>query len=242
MFAFLSILIYHFDTSNKRLWQKTLSENFSLEPKTMRKRSHLLEIAILGVLSDQDLHGYEVKRRLVDVLGLFSSLSFGSMYPALARLEEEGALEARGGSERSRSPIPLTGSLGGERAALRNQKSSLRPESRGVRGKKVFAITQVGHKRFTDFLVADSDPGEDEAAFKLRLAFARFLTAERRLGLLEQRRAYLIGHLAKAKSSAIQGQGLDPYAMSIIEHSKSATENDISWLDKLIQTERSRTA
>ena len=210
----------------------------------MRKRSHLLEIAILGVLSDQDLYGYELKRRLVDGLGLFASVSFGSMYPALARLEAEGCVTGSGGPSAAgaRPPIPLTGSLGGERAALRSYQPRMRSDSRGIRGKKVYAISEIGRRRLAEFLAAAADEPEDEADFKLRLAFARHLSAESRLGLLEQRRAYLVRRLARARSSASITQTLDPYAQSIVEHSASATENDISWLDKLIQTERSRTS
>ncbi len=208
----------------------------------MRKRSHLLEIAILGVLSDQDLHGYELKRRLVDGLGLFASVSFGSMYPALARLEADGYVGGSGEQEapNPRPPIPLTGSLGGERAALRAHSSRARADSRGARGKKVYAITEAGRRRLGEFLAEAADEPDDEADFKLRLAFARHLSAESRLGLLEQRRAYLVRRLARARSSSSATPALDPYAQSIVEHSTTATENDISWIDKLIQTERSR--
>ncbi|MDQ4089378.1 MAG: PadR family transcriptional regulator, partial [Actinomycetota bacterium] len=52
----------------------------------------MLELAILGVLKEQQLHGYELKKRLTDALGAFSSVSFGALYPALARLEAAGAV------------------------------------------------------------------------------------------------------------------------------------------------------
>ena len=54
----------------------------------------MLELAILGLLKEQDLHGYELKKRLADTLGVFSGVSFGSLYPALARLEAAGAVKA----------------------------------------------------------------------------------------------------------------------------------------------------
>ena len=52
----------------------------------------MLELAILGLLKEQPLHGYELKKRLTDRLGPLSSVSFGSLYPALARLETAGAV------------------------------------------------------------------------------------------------------------------------------------------------------
>src|SRR5881628_2630498 len=41
----------------------------------------LLELAILGLLKEQELHGYELKKRLAETLGQFSGVSFGSLYP-----------------------------------------------------------------------------------------------------------------------------------------------------------------
>src|SRR4051794_24405033 len=46
----------------------------------------LLELAILGLLKEQELHGYELKKQLAEALGQ-SGVSYGSLYPALARLE-----------------------------------------------------------------------------------------------------------------------------------------------------------
>ena len=44
----------------------------------------------LGVLSLEDASGYEIKRTLEDVFGSFYNASFGSIYPALSRLVDEG--------------------------------------------------------------------------------------------------------------------------------------------------------
>lgn len=53
----------------------------------------VLELAILGLLKERPMHGYDLRKRLRDELGPFSNLSFGSLYPALARLERTGAVE-----------------------------------------------------------------------------------------------------------------------------------------------------
>jgi DNA-binding PadR family transcriptional regulator len=44
----------------------------------------------LGVLSLEDASGYEIKQTLEDVFGSFYNASFGSIYPALARLVQDG--------------------------------------------------------------------------------------------------------------------------------------------------------
>ena len=61
----------------------------------------MLELAILGLLKEQQLHGYELKKRLTEALGPFSSVSFGSLYPALARLERAGAVRVVEAARRS---------------------------------------------------------------------------------------------------------------------------------------------
>ena len=75
----------------------------------------MLELAILGLLHEQELHGYEIRRRLRDELGLFANISFGSLYPALSRLEASGAVTVTASTSPPAAPIPSTGSLGGER-------------------------------------------------------------------------------------------------------------------------------
>lgn len=52
-------------------------------------RAEMLELAILGEL-DCPTHGYELRRRLSDAVGPLRTLSFGSLYPALHRLERAG--------------------------------------------------------------------------------------------------------------------------------------------------------
>ena len=197
----------------------------------------MLELAILGLLKEQELHGYELKKRLAETLGPFSSVSFGSLYPALSRLETAGAVKAvEANPAPPGPPIPMTGSLGGEAAAFRAR----RPASRGARGKKVYGITDRGERLFEELLEADTASGDDDRAFNLKLAFARYLPPEARLGLLERRRAHLVERLARARTAIrSRKERLDQYTRSLMEHGTEATERDISWLDRLIDAERS---
>ena len=198
----------------------------------------MLELAILGLLGDQELHGYEIRKRLRDELGLFANISFGSLYPALSRLERAGAVEAVEGPGEATRPIPMTGSLSGERAAFRTRRAS---PGRGRRGRKVYRITDEGRRQFTALL--DREPGagaEDARSFGLRLAFARYLAPQARLRLLERRRAQLAQRLTETRAATARGRRLDPYARSLVEHTTESTERDISWLDRLIDAERER--
>ena len=112
----------------------------------------VLELAILGLLKEQELHGYELKKRLSETLGFASGVSFGSLYPALARLEAAGAVKAVEALASTAPPVPLTGSLGGELAVFRARKAG----ARGSRGKKVYGITARGEALFEELLAVAS--------------------------------------------------------------------------------------
>ena len=49
----------------------------------MARRAALLEFAVLGLLHESPMHGYELRKRLNTALGSFRALSYGSLYPAL---------------------------------------------------------------------------------------------------------------------------------------------------------------
>ncbi|MGH7425868.1 MAG: PadR family transcriptional regulator, partial [Candidatus Methylomirabilales bacterium] len=53
----------------------------------------MLEMAILGLLKERAMHGYELKKELTAKLGQFWQVSYGSLYPTLRRLQTAGALE-----------------------------------------------------------------------------------------------------------------------------------------------------
>ena len=194
----------------------------------------MLDLAILGLLEEGELHGYEIRRRLREHLGLLANVSFGSLYPALARLEAAGALEAVEAAEtRPRRPnVPPTGSLSGEWAVLKARRHA---GTRGRRSRKVYRITETGRAQFTELL---SGAGADDArSFGLRLAFARHLAPQARLALLERRRAQLVQRLGEVGSASGEAD-LDVYARSVVEHTADALAQDVSWLDRLIEIER----
>ena len=48
----------------------------------------MIELPILGLLKEKPFHGYELKRRLESIIGYFGTVSYGSLYPMLRKLEE----------------------------------------------------------------------------------------------------------------------------------------------------------
>ncbi len=197
----------------------------------------MIDLAILGLLTEQELHGYELKKRLGELLSSRASISFGSLYPALARLEAQGAVKAV--EERTVVPAaPMSGSLAGELAAFRARvrESSLRNGT--GRGKKVYGITDLGRERLVE-LLADPDVSDDRE-FTLRVAFARHLPGAGRLELFERRRTELLGRRDDLRRRS--GAGHDTYLGALRERDAENLVNDLAWLDRLIAAERQANA
>ena len=169
----------------------------------------MLELAVLGLLKERTMHGYQLFRQLTDTLGGFWRVSYGSLYPSLRRLERGGAVE-----------------------------KVFDPEEVGRR-KNVYRITQKSEELFLELLEEAGHETGEENRFRVRLAFFKYLAPETRIRLLERRRAYLEERLSTIKTSlrgttAVQ----DTYTLALIQHGQDSTEQDIAWLDGLIQAER----
>jgi DNA-binding PadR family transcriptional regulator len=211
----------------------------------------VLDLALLGLLKERPMHGYDLAKRLREDFGTLTSISFGSLYPALARLEVAGAVRAIADEppapEGAGRAIPATGSLSGERAAFRarhaaggaGQSGRAAPSARRTRARKIYEITPRGEALFERLLEEDDARAEDARGFSIRLAFARHLTPGARLRLLERRRSLLLERLSRARRSmAASARPLDPYERSLAEHASEATALDIRWLERLIDAER----
>ena len=185
------------------------------------------------------MHGYEIRRRLHDELGLFANISFGSLYPALSRLERRvGSTVAAAGTAAGTDPV--------HRLAERRARRPADPSGGGQSRHQAVAQGVPDHRR---------GPGPVRTAARGRGAGRRrrrpeLRTAPRvrpppgpvpRLALLERRRAQLTRRLATDLVRA-SGERLDVYTRSLVEHSTEATEHDIAWLDRLIDAERLRQA
>jgi DNA-binding PadR family transcriptional regulator len=196
----------------------------------------MLDLAVLGLLQDNDLHGYELRKRLGDLLGPGHRLgiSFGSLYPALGRLEAAGLVKAVTSRPPSRlAATPMSGSLVGELAAYRAQRRESTGGGRGARGKKVYGITEGGRQRLRELLAAPDV--SDDREFLVRVAFCHHLPAADRLALFQRRRAELAERAAARGGRPTSADGrVTTYLRSLRERDTAALEADIAWLDRLI--------
>jgi DNA-binding PadR family transcriptional regulator len=196
----------------------------------------VLELAVLGLLAEQPLHGYELKKRLSETLGPLWGISFGSLYPALRRLERSGAIEETEAVELTiAGPIShgsvSTGSLDGDLAAARTRRRPLP----GRRTRKAYRVTPIGEALFAELLTDET--ADDERSFALKLSFCRHLDPVGRLAFLERRRSQLSQRLTKTRRTPAT-RTIDRYTRSLLEHRAQSTEHDLAWIDGLIAQER----
>ena len=172
----------------------------------------MLELAILGLLKERTMHGYQLKKRLSETLGPFWQVSYGSLYPALKRLQRDGSVEM------------------------------VFPREEVGRRKNVYRVTEAGEQLFGQLVEKAGGDADGDNGFHVRLAFFRYLKPETRIGLLERRRAYLLGRLAEFKQRVTSyRERVDSYTLSLMRHGMDSTEHDIRWLDDMIQAERKAT-
>jgi DNA-binding PadR family transcriptional regulator len=194
----------------------------------------VIEMAILGVLKEHEAHGYELKKRMAELAGGSGGVSFGSLYPALNRLELAGAVRT---IDHARPWLfgSMTGAISGERAALRHQRKAVTSEPKSgrrdeKRNRKVYGITDKGETRLRELLV-NANPSDDRA-FHVQVAFCRFLEPIARLSLFERRRAHLTTELAKRRQPS-DTPTTDPYLRSLRERDITTLTDDLGWLDEL---------
>ena len=183
----------------------------------MSRRSGILEFAVLGLLHDAPMHGYELRKRLNVLLGSFRAFSYGTLYPCLKGLVALGYLVE---DNPDTQYIPAT--------ALN-----------GKRSKIVYRLTPEGKHRFEE-LLADSGPDawEDEH-FGVHFAFFSQTDRAVRMRVLEGRRNRLEERLERMRGSLTRTrERLDAYTLELQRHGMESVEREVRWLNELIETER----
>jgi DNA-binding PadR family transcriptional regulator len=110
-----------------------------------------IKTMVLGFLMRGSMTGYELKKRFSLSFSFFSALSYGSIYPALKKLEQEGLI------------------------TLKVEVQD------GSPNRKVYTITDSGRKVFLENLRTPFTLERQKSAFLARLFFFAHLTREERL-------------------------------------------------------------
>jgi DNA-binding PadR family transcriptional regulator len=181
----------------------------------------MLELAVLGLLHESPLHGYELRQRLKATLGTFRAFSFGSLYPTLRRMKAAGWItEDEGNAEVVAGAPPLT----------------------GRRGKVVYKLTAEGKERLAELLAEAGPSAWEDETFGVHFAFFGQTDPEVRVRILEGRRTRLEERREGVRASLARTRSrLDRYTLQLQEHGLESVEREVRWLTELIETERRST-
>lgn len=180
----------------------------------------MLELAILGLLQENPMHGYELRKELATKLGTIrAAISYGTLYPTLKRLQAAGWIGAAETEATDGEAIPPLTSR---------------------RGRVVYKITADGKERFAELLAQVGPETYDDAGFGVHFAFfartdraTRLRILEGRRRRIEERREGLREVLSRASDR------LDAYTLELQRHGLDACEREVRWLEELIVNERS---
>ncbi|MCW2493891.1 MAG: hypothetical protein QOH56_3611 [Pseudonocardiales bacterium] len=180
----------------------------------------MLEIAVLGLLNESPMHGYELRKRLASLLGAFRAFSYGSLYPTLRRLQEAGWIDEEAPLEQT--PAPSVGFAG-----------------RSKRGKRVYKLTAEGKEHFATLLAEVGPEAYDDEGFGTRLAFFAQTRSDIRLQILEGRRQRMTEQADGMRTSlARTRERMDRYTLQLQEHGLESADREVRWLSELIESER----
>ncbi|MEV5485307.1 MULTISPECIES: PadR family transcriptional regulator [Streptomyces] len=184
----------------------------------MSRRSGILEFAVLGLLRESPMHGYELRKRLNTSLGVFRAFSYGTLYPCLKALVANGWLieETDGAPE----AVPAT-ALTGRRAKI------------------VYRLTAAGKEHFEELLAHSGPDAWEDEHFGVRFAFFGQTSRDVRMRVLEGRRSRLEERLERMRTSLARSrERLDDYTLELQRHGMESVEREVRWLNELIESER----
>jgi DNA-binding PadR family transcriptional regulator len=179
----------------------------------------MLELAILGLLQETPMHGYELRKELATKLGTIrAAISYGTLYPTLKRLQTVGWItETETEADQTIVP-PMT----------------------SKRGRVVYKITAEGKERFAELLAQAGPETYDDAGFGVHFAFFARTDRATRLRILEGRRRRIEERREGLRDVLSRATGrLDAYTLELQRHGLEACEREVRWLEELITNERS---
>jgi DNA-binding PadR family transcriptional regulator len=179
------------------------------------QRSGVLELAVLGLLHETPMHGYELRKRLNAVLGAFRAFGYGSLYPCLKELLAQGMIAEEEGPPAT--PMPLS----------------------GRRSKIVYRLTADGKERLQDLLSQAGPAAWEDDGFGVHFAFFGQTRADIRLRILEGRRSRLEERLEGVRAGLTRTrERVDRYTLELQRHGLESVEREVRWLNELIASER----
>lgn len=170
----------------------------------------MLELAILGLLLEAPMHGYELRKRLTGLLGAFRAFSYGSLYPTLRRMQADGLIVEE---------VPV---------------GTVR------RARRVYELTPLGQRRFSELIADTGPQNYTDDGFGVHLAFFSRTPAEARMRILEGRRRQVEERREALREAIARASGtFDRYTKQLHQLGLESSEREVRWLNELIAAEQS---
>lgn len=187
----------------------------------------MLEFAILGLLHEAPMHGYVLRKRLHDTLGMFRTFSYGSLYPTLRRMQRAGLLVEEAVSETESEPAA------GHNGANKQNRTW------GRKARRVYKLTAEGKERFAE-LLGDAGPQTwDDEGFGVHLAFFSRTPADVRMRILEGRRRRVEERREGLRAAIARAEEkIDRYTQELHRLGLESSEREVRWLNELIAHEQ----
>jgi DNA-binding PadR family transcriptional regulator len=174
-------------------------------------RKNKTRYAILGLLSQCDMSGYDIKKAIEKSLGNFWNESYGQIYPVMKDLSDDGLVV---------------------KSVERNE---------GKPDRHVYSITDNGKKELREWLMEPPEPYKVRMEILLKLFFGTELPVEENIKHLERAKEEHLNLLDKYKSigkmlnSEYINQAGHIYWLSTLKCGFRTVQAFIDWCDETIE-------
>jgi DNA-binding PadR family transcriptional regulator len=157
---------------------------------------------ILGLLTQQSMSGYDIKRVLKDLGWLLGNTSFGSLYPALHTLLKHELVTVASDS--------------------RQNKPS----------RKIYSITNAGRQALKEWINQPVGPNASIRAFVMRLILTDNYSQAGLIAQLYQRRAQVaVHHTALEQTVGALDEGISSGQRLALDYGLAMATAELGWLD-----------
>jgi DNA-binding PadR family transcriptional regulator len=169
----------------------------------------MLELATLGLLQREPLHGYRLKQQLELFMSSSISVNYGAIYPLLKRLEERGEI-----------------------ASLATDQTEAGPS------RKTYCITAKGRQRWHEKMMERPHESwvNSRSRFFIKFFFFGNLELPERIKLLEQRLSMCQLRLESVELEQLSLT--DPYQKDVWQYCLSVLRGEMQWLREQLATEQ----
>lgn len=174
----------------------------------------MLELAVLGLLQREPLHGYRLTKHLELFMGCCITVNYGAVYPLLRRLEERGYIRALSEVEEE-------------------------PSSRIM-----YCITEQGQRRWVEKMQQHPNESwvNSRSRFTIKVFFFQNLAEQQRIALIEHRLMQCQLRLQELQDQKAARDALDAYQLEAFRHGSHLLNTEVDWLSDLLRSEQSTTS